>query len=85
MTPKELEGLVKLALEEARKLGADQAEVGASHDKGLSATARLGDVENLEYTSDRGIGITVYKDFQPRNPERQGGQPFSTTIFKVLV
>jgi len=63
MTPKELEGLVTLALDEARKLGADQAEVGASHDKGLSATARLGDVENLEYTSDRGIGITVYKDF----------------------
>jgi PmbA protein len=60
--PRELERLVALALDEARKLGADQAEVAASHDKGLSATARLGDVENLEYTSDRGIGITVYKD-----------------------
>ena len=60
--PAELEQLVALALDEAKKLGADQAEVGASHDQGLSATARLGDVENLEYTSDRGIGITVYKD-----------------------
>lgn len=60
--PAELERLVALALDEAKKLGADQAEVGASHDKGLSVTARLGDVENLEYTSDRGIGITVYKD-----------------------
>ena len=29
---------------------------------GLSATARLGDVESLEYTNDRGIGITVFKD-----------------------
>ena len=58
----DLEGLVKLALDEARKCGVDQAEVAASHDVGLAATARLGDVENLEYTNDRGIGITVYKD-----------------------
>lgn len=58
----ELEKIVAFALDEARSLGVDQAEVAASHDMGLSATARLGDVENLEYTSDRGIGITVYKD-----------------------
>ncbi|MBT8086800.1 MAG: metalloprotease PmbA [Gammaproteobacteria bacterium] len=60
--PQELEDRVGLALDEARKLGVDQAEVSASHDQGLVATARLGDVENLEYTSDRGIGITVYKN-----------------------
>jgi PmbA protein len=58
----QLEGLVKMALDEARKRGADQSEVAVSHDIGLSATARHGDVENLEYTNDRGIGITVYKD-----------------------
>ena len=58
----ELAGLVALALDEARRLGVDQAEVAASQDTGLSATARLGDVENLEFTNDRGIGITVYKD-----------------------
>jgi len=58
----QLESLVKLALDEARSLGADQAEVAASQDMGLSATARLGDVENLEFTNDRGLGITVYKD-----------------------
>ncbi len=57
-----LEKIVAFALDEARSLGVDQAEVAASHDMGLSATARLGDVENLEYTSDRGIGVTVYKD-----------------------
>lgn len=51
-----------MALDEARKRGVDQAEAGASSDTGLSATARLGDVENLEYTNDRGLGITVYKD-----------------------
>ncbi len=62
MEPKELEALVRMALDEARQQGVDQAEVAASHDRGLSATARLGDVENLEYTNDRGVGITVYKD-----------------------
>ena len=62
MKRKELEALVHMALNEAKKQGADQAEVGASVDSGLSATARLGDVENLEYTNDRGIGITVYQD-----------------------
>lgn len=58
----ELEALVQMALEEATQQGVDQAEVAASHDLGLSATARLGDVENLEYTNDRGLGITVYKN-----------------------
>jgi PmbA protein len=58
----ELEALVRMALDEAVAQGVDQAEVAASHDLGLSATARLGDVENLEYTNDRGLGITVYKD-----------------------
>jgi len=62
MGPRELEALVRMALDEARLQDVDQAEVAASHDRGLSATARLGDVENLEYTNDRGIGITVYKD-----------------------
>ncbi len=58
----ELEALVRMALDEALAQGVDQAEVAASHDLGLAATARLGDVENLEYTNDRGLGITVYKN-----------------------
>jgi PmbA protein len=62
MGREELEGLVRQALEEAKKCGVDQAEVAVSSDTGLSATARLGDVENLEYTNDRGLWITVYKD-----------------------
>ena len=63
----DLENLVSLALEEAKRLGVDQAEVAVTHNTGLAAAARLGDVENLEYTNDRGIGITVYKD------SRKGG------------
>jgi PmbA protein len=62
MDQRALEAIVELVLSEARKCGADQAEAGASHDIGLSVTARLGDVENLEYTNDRGVGITIYKD-----------------------
>lgn len=62
-----LENIVAAALAEARSLGVDQAEVAASQDMGLSATARLGDVENLEFTNDRGIGITVYKNSRKGN------------------
>jgi PmbA protein len=62
MGREELETLVRTALEEATRRGVDQAEVAVSSDTGLSATARLGDVENLEYSNDRGLWITVYKD-----------------------
>ena len=58
----ELQHIVQQLLDEARRLGADQAEATASHDIGLSATARLGEVENLEYTNDRGVAVTVYID-----------------------
>ena len=58
----ELEGIVSTVLGIAADNGADQAEAAASHDIGLSATARLGEVESLEYTNDRGVWITVYKD-----------------------
>jgi PmbA protein len=73
--PGELESLVQMALDEARRLGVDQAEVAASHDIGLSATARLGDVENLEYTNDRGIGVTVYKGSRKGNASTSDIRP----------
>jgi PmbA protein len=57
----DLEALVTLALAHARECGASGAEVGVSIDTGLSVTARLGEVETLEYTRDRGMGITVYR------------------------
>jgi PmbA protein len=57
----DLEALVAMALEEAKKLGATEAEAGVSIDTGLSVTARLGEVETLEYQRDRGMGVTVYR------------------------
>jgi len=58
----DLETLISDALAEARRRGVDQAEVAASRDTGLSASVRLGEVEHLEFTDDRGLAITVYKD-----------------------
>ncbi len=73
--PDQLEDLVRMALEEADSKGVDQAEVAASHDIGLAATARLGDVENLEYTNDRGVGITVYKGSRKGNASTSDIRP----------
>ncbi len=56
----ELEACVADALREAKELGAEQAEVVATRDMGLSVSARLGDVESIEYSRDQGLGITVY-------------------------
>ncbi len=56
----DLLALVELALEEARSLGATQAEAGISMDVGLNVSARLGEVETIEYQRDRGMGVTVY-------------------------
>jgi PmbA protein len=61
MTEADLQSRVELALAEARKLGASEAEVGVSMDIGLSVTARLREVETLEYHRDRGMGVTVYR------------------------
>ncbi len=60
----DLHEAVALALESARKQGADQVEAAASLDAGLSLTCRLGEVESLEHHRDMGLGITVY--FQGR-------------------
>src|SRR3954469_11924208 len=57
----DLQNVVALALEEAKKLGATEAEAAVSVDTGLSVTARLGEGETLEYQRDRGMGVTVYR------------------------
>ena len=61
MTHADLQSCVELALLEARKLGASGAEVGVSVDTGLSVTARMREVETLEYHRDRGMGVTLYR------------------------
>ena len=53
---------VETVLKEAKRLGATACEVGASVDTGLSATARMGEVDTVEFSRDRGISVTVYFD-----------------------
>ncbi|MEG2806316.1 metalloprotease PmbA [Stenotrophomonas sp.] len=47
-------------LEQARAAGASQAEVSCSEERGLDVNVRLGEVETVESTRDRGIAVTVY-------------------------
>lgn len=58
----EIEGLVRFALAEAKRAGADAAEVSASASRGLAVKVRRGEVETLEHMRDRGLGVTVYCD-----------------------
>ena len=55
-----LDDIVREVLAEASRLGASAAEAGISSSTGLSVTARLGDVETIEHTQDRGLGVSVY-------------------------
>src|ERR1700754_5015225 len=57
-----LEQVASQAVEIARRLGADQAESGASYDEGLSVTVRMGELESVERQRDRGLAVTVYRD-----------------------
>lgn len=55
-----LKDVVQQLLDEAKQQGASAAEAACSIDNGLSVSARLGDVETVEYHCDQGIGVTVY-------------------------
>jgi len=59
----ELSGLTdsaRAAIDHARKLGADSSEVSASSHYGINVNVRMGEVETLEHSRDRGVGISVY-------------------------
>jgi len=47
-------------LKHARELGASDCACEASESTGLSVTTRKGEVETIENTRDKGLGITVY-------------------------
>ncbi len=59
----ELDRLADIAAEvivRARGAGASAAEVSASVQTGLNVSVRLGEVETIEHTRDRGFSLTVY-------------------------
>jgi PmbA protein len=55
-----LRELALTVLEHARSLGASDCVCEASESTGLSVTTRKGEVETIENTRDKGLGITVY-------------------------
>lgn len=55
-----ISALVEYVLAEAKKSGASAAEAGANVNQGLSVTVRLSEVETVEHTRDKGMGVTVY-------------------------
>ncbi len=54
--------LAEQVLSLCRQQGASQAEVSLSEDSGLSVNVRMGEVETVERTQDRGVAVTVYFD-----------------------
>ncbi len=59
----ELDRLASIAedvIRRCRASGASEADVAASVDTGLSVGVRLGEVETVEHTRDRGVSVTVY-------------------------
>lgn len=55
-----LAGISQRLLDRARARGATQAEVSCTEETGLNVNVRMGEVETVEATRDRGIAITVY-------------------------
>ncbi|UNK41521.1 metalloprotease PmbA [Luteimonas sp. S4-F44] len=58
-----LDALTELSqrlLARCRAQGASEAEVACSEDAGLNVDVRMGEVETVESTQDRGIAVTVY-------------------------
>ena len=55
-----LKAVVQQVLDEAKRQGASAAEASVSIDNGLSVSARLGEVETVEFHCDQGLGVTVY-------------------------
>jgi PmbA protein len=56
----DLRQLVSDVLAQARQLGASDAVVEASESVGLSVSTRRCEIETIEHTRDKGLGITVY-------------------------
>jgi len=54
------QSLISYTLDEAKKQGATDTEISASSATGFTTTVRLGEVETIEFTRDKGIVITVY-------------------------
>jgi len=55
-----LRDIAEDVIRRCRAKGASEADVAASVDEGLAVNVRLGEVETVERTRDRGVSVTVY-------------------------
>ncbi len=55
-----LSSLMEDVLIRAKKQGASDAAVSVNHDEGFSVNVRMGEVETVAFSEEKGIGITVY-------------------------
>jgi len=55
-----LSAVAERLLDRCKAAGASQAEVSCNEDAGLAVNVRMGEVETVEATRDRGIAVTVY-------------------------
>lgn len=62
MSQIEMQDIAQLVLDEAKKLGLDQAETAIHQGTGVSVTARLGELETVEKHNDTEVVVSVYKD-----------------------
>lgn len=54
-----LSGLIEDVVRRCRDMGADEVQASASVDAGLSVNVRMGEVETIESTHDRGLSVSV--------------------------
>lgn len=55
-----LAAIAEQLLDRARSAGASQCEVNCEESGGLAVNVRMGEVETVEATADRGVAVTVY-------------------------
>ncbi len=55
-----LKNIIEDTLQLAKQQGATQAEAGLTVSEGVTVSARMRDVETVEYQNDTGLGISVY-------------------------
>ena len=58
----EIKDKISNALDLAKSFGVSSAEIAISRQRGLSVSARNGEVENVEFNQDGALGISVYRD-----------------------
>ena len=56
----DLRQIMQHVLKMARDEGASDASVAINHDRGFSIDARMGEVETVAFSEDKGVSVTVY-------------------------